>query len=237
MRTVVGDATLFCAARGSGVVSAGRSNSGSVDGVLMSLQWGFSADTVQGPKARRPPILPCKYTTRGELRFANRVHRHNWAKLRRRGESQVFFKVKHGRRIGSPRLSSRLLKYRTRVPKKSIRLTIDSNSAVPPFEQVRRGILDRVRSGKLLPGTRLPTVRSLAKELRLATNTVARAYRALDSDEIIETRGRNGSFVRASGGGGRPQAQLAALEYAQRIHELGVDKDDALSIVSVALRR
>ncbi len=173
---------------------------------------------------------------RDEWCVANRVHQHSWAKLRRPGESRVFLKMKRGQRIGSPGFPLNLLGYGTRVPKKCIRLTIDSTSAVPPFEQVRRGILDGVRSGKLLPGTRLPTVRSFAKELRLATNTVARAYRALDNDKIIETRGRNGSFVRASGGGGRPQAQLAALEYAHRIHELGIDKAEALSIVSEALR-
>jgi len=106
---------------------------------------------------------------------------------------------------------------------------------VPPFEQVRRGIVNRIRAGKLLPGTRLPTVRGLAKELNLATNTVARAYRALDRDEIIETRGRNGSFVRAGGDGGRPQAQLAALAYVERTRELGLSADDALSIVHTAL--
>ena len=52
--------------------------------------------------------------------------------------------------------------------------TVDPLDSTPPFEQLRRQIAGRVASGKLPAGTRLPTVRSLATELDLAVNTVAR---------------------------------------------------------------
>ena len=55
------------------------------------------------------------------------------------------------------------------------------------------------------------------RALGLAANTVAKAYRALEQDEVIETRGRNGSFVSASGDSTHRQAQLAAAAYADRI--------------------
>ena len=51
-----------------------------------------------------------------------------------------------------------------------------------------------------------PTVRSLASELGLAVNTVARAYRELESASLLETRGRAGTFVGANGDAGKARA-------------------------------
>jgi DNA-binding transcriptional regulator YhcF (GntR family) len=116
-------------------------------------------------------------------------------------------------------------------------LTIDPTSPTPPFEQLRVQLIDAVRSGELAAGTRLPPVRTLAAELGLATNTVARTYRALERDEVIETRGRNGSFVAATGDVTHRQAQLAAIAYADRVTGLGVDPAEALALVTAALGR
>lgn len=118
-----------------------------------------------------------------------------------------------------------------------IPLAVDPLSATPPFEQLRVQIIEAVRSGRLSAGTRLPPVRTLAGELGLATNTVARAYRALERDEVIETRGRNGSFVAATGDATHRQAQLAAIAFADRISRLGVDPAEALALAAAALGR
>lgn len=115
-------------------------------------------------------------------------------------------------------------------------LAIDPDSATPPYEQLRVQVIGAVRSGKLVPGTRLPTVRKLADELGLAANTVARAYRELESDEVIETRGRHGSFIAATGDATHRQMQLAATVYAERANQLGIDRAEALRLVTAALR-
>jgi DNA-binding transcriptional regulator YhcF (GntR family) len=115
-------------------------------------------------------------------------------------------------------------------------LEIDPLSALPPFEQLRTQVLAQVNAGQLAAGAKLPTVRGLADELGIAPNTVARAYRELEADGIIETRGRNGSFVTAQGDVAAQQAQLAARAYADRIRQLGVSAEDALAWVSAALR-
>ncbi|MFD4422510.1 GntR family transcriptional regulator [Agromyces sp. NPDC058484] len=117
-----------------------------------------------------------------------------------------------------------------------MRFSIDPAASDPPFEQVRRQVTDAVRSGELVPGARMPTVRALAAELDLAVNTVAKAYRALESDHIIETRGRAGSFVSATGDPTEQQAQLAASAYADRIARLGLSPEVGLTIVRAALR-
>ncbi len=106
----------------------------------------------------------------------------------------------------------------------------------PPYDQLRTRFIQQIRSGELAAGAKLPTVRQLAEDLVLAPNTVARAYRELEADGFIETRGRNGSFVSAQGDTTEQQAQLAARAYADRIHQLGVAPDAALAWVKAALR-
>ena len=115
-------------------------------------------------------------------------------------------------------------------------LSIDPRSATPPFEQLRIQLLQQVRSGELAPGTKLPTVRRLAQDLALAPNTVARTYRELEAAGIIETRGRNGTFVRASENVAEREAQLAAKAFADRIHQLGIPRETALALATAALR-
>ena len=66
---------------------------------------------------------------------------------------------------------------------------------MPPFEQLRTRIAALAASGELPAGTRLATVRQLATDLGLATNTVARAYRELEADGVVATEGRRGTFV------------------------------------------
>ena len=114
-------------------------------------------------------------------------------------------------------------------------IAIDSRSATPPYEQLRVQFMDEVRTGALAAGTRIPTVRKLAEDLGLAPNTVARAYRELEADGFIETRGRNGSFVSAQGDASEKQAQDAARVYADRVRKLGIPLDQALTYVTAAL--
>lgn len=117
-----------------------------------------------------------------------------------------------------------------------MKLFVDSNSATAPFEQLRKQVQDLVATGELAPGTRLPTVRRLAADLGLAANTVARTYRELESDGIIETRGRHGSFVSSHGDPATRRAQEAAAEFADRIRKLGFDAEEALRLAAAALR-
>ncbi|HXD62581.1 MAG TPA: GntR family transcriptional regulator [Lacisediminihabitans sp.] len=114
-------------------------------------------------------------------------------------------------------------------------LTVDPRSAVPPFEQLRVQLLEQVQSGELAFGAKLPTVRRLAEDLGLAPGTVARTYRELEQNGIIQTRGRNGTFVAWSRDEAERLVQDAASAYADRIRSLGFDSDRAVAIVQRAL--
>ncbi len=119
---------------------------------------------------------------------------------------------------------------------RAVTLKIHIDDGAPPYEQVRAQISEQARSGALPVGYRLPTVRGLAGTLGLAANTVAKAYRALEADGVIETRGRNGTVIAAAGSAAQREAASAAQGYAERVRRLGLSEDEALAAVRDALR-
>ena len=110
---------------------------------------------------------------------------------------------------------------------------VDPDAAKPLFDQLRTQIIEGVRDGKLPPGNRLPTVRELAGQLGLAVNTVARAYRELESAGILETRGRFGTFVARADPADAAMA-TAAHAYVSAAQALGISKAEALRYVEAA---
>lgn len=76
-----------------------------------------------------------------------------------------------------------------------MRITLGDDDRAPVSDRLARAIAGRIHAGSIGPGARLPTVRALADQLELAPNTVAKAYRRLEEDGLIEGRGRLGTFV------------------------------------------
>ena len=79
-----------------------------------------------------------------------------------------------------------------------VALELDRASGVPVFRQIARQLRERISSHALLPGTRLPPTRELAIQLVVARNCVVDAYDELIAEDILEGRGRHGTFVAAS---------------------------------------
>jgi len=114
-------------------------------------------------------------------------------------------------------------------------LILDPGSTVPPYEQLRSAVAGRVADGTLVAGTRLPTVRALAADLGLAVNTVAKAYRALESDGVIETRGRAGTYVASTALAGlSAEVEQLAADYALAARRAGLTAPEAVSLVQRA---
>jgi GntR family transcriptional regulator len=74
-------------------------------------------------------------------------------------------------------------------------LEIDFRSGIPIYLQVVDRIKEMITNGRLKLGDQLPTVRSLALELRVNFNTIARAYRILDEADIISTQQGRGTYI------------------------------------------
>ncbi len=77
-------------------------------------------------------------------------------------------------------------------------ITVDLNDAEPPFAQLISQIRSAVQAGVLSPGDPLPSIRQLATDLELNNKTVAKAYRLLERDSIVESRGYRGTYVHSN---------------------------------------
>lgn len=101
---------------------------------------------------------------------------------------------------------------------------VDPANPTPPYEQVRRQLLDLVQAGTLRTGDRLPSLRQLAGDLGLAVGTVARAYSELESAGVVVSR--RGAGTRIAPGVVVAPARLLddlATEYVAAAKGLGAD--------------
>ena len=117
-------------------------------------------------------------------------------------------------------------------------LRVDTDDPTPPYEQLRRQLVDLIQSGVLHPGERLPPLRQLAGDLGLAVGTVARTYRELETAGLV--RSRRGGGTRVADRAATPPADERrraldrhATAYLRQARLLGADREAALD----ALRR
>jgi DNA-binding transcriptional regulator YhcF (GntR family) len=120
-------------------------------------------------------------------------------------------------------------------------IEVDTMSPTPAYEQIRAQVETMVSSGILGTGDPLPTIRQLAADLGLAVNTVARAYRELESTGTVKSRVRHGTVI-----ADRPRVRLQASETRRRLadaagayalvcRQLGVSVEEAVSAVRTRL--
>lgn len=77
-----------------------------------------------------------------------------------------------------------------------LRLNLDLKSEIPIYVQLKGQLRYAIQSGRLEPGSQLSTMRELAVELGIDANTVARVYRELEDEGLIERQQGRGTFVR-----------------------------------------
>jgi DNA-binding transcriptional regulator YhcF (GntR family) len=119
-------------------------------------------------------------------------------------------------------------------------IRVDPESVVPPYAQLTEQIGTMIRSGVLAPGARLPAIRHLANDLGVAVNTVGRAYRELEQEGLVATRGRHGTTIlepATNAPARRAEVATAATSYALEAKHRGLDLDQALAAVRTAFVR
>src|SRR5581483_10831258 len=121
-------------------------------------------------------------------------------------------------------------------------LTVDPRSGVPIYLQIIEQIKRSIALGVLQAGEQLPTVKQLAIDLTVNPNTVARAYRELEREDVIETSPGRGSFVRSNGLTDSPKvaADIGADAFDVALREaksVGLQRDDVREIFEAALAR
>ena len=83
----------------------------------------------------------------------------------------------------------------TELGLKKIEFSLDPKSGVPYYKQIILQVEMAIADGRLTRGDQLPTVRSLAVDLRINPNTVARAYNELEIRGIVNTQQGTGTFI------------------------------------------
>ncbi|MFE2578957.1 GntR family transcriptional regulator [Streptomyces sp. NPDC059378] len=116
---------------------------------------------------------------------------------------------------------------------------IDRGGGIPAYVQIVQQVQQALRLGLLVPGDRLPTARAVVEATALNPNTVLKAYRELESQGLVETRRRHGTFV--TGTLGAPTAaadspwRAELAEVAERALEAGLERDDLAALFTDVL--
>src|SRR5881392_1928877 len=105
------------------------------------------------------------------------------------------------------------------------------SSGVPIYLQLMEQVKHAVETGALRPGEQLPGIRPLAEELVINPNTVAKAYRELEHEGVIELRQGSGAFVSDNAGARKltdniRAGQAIVMEAIEKLRARGVTDDE-----------
>ncbi|MBX3176115.1 MAG: GntR family transcriptional regulator [Candidatus Hydrogenedentes bacterium] len=123
-----------------------------------------------------------------------------------------------------------------------MQLHIAPGDGAPIYRQIMDQVKHLVAAGRLKPGDEMPPIRALAQQLLINPNTVARAYRELETQGVLASRQGSGTVV---AGGGSPLARAERLRLlaaqadrllAEAAH-LGFDLDTVLELVEKRHRK
>ena len=118
-------------------------------------------------------------------------------------------------------------------------IAVDPRSPLPLWRQLEEGVRNLVASGALAPGSAVPSVREMARDLAVNPATIAKAYQRLSDAGVLEVRRGEGTFV-AAGAPTLPRAerrrrlQQAAKSYAAHAATLGLGVDEAVEAARAA---
>jgi len=104
-------------------------------------------------------------------------------------------------------------------------------SGVPIYLQLMEQVKHNIETGALRPGEQLPGIRPLAEELVINPNTVAKAYRELEHEGVIELRQGAGAFVSGNSGAQKLTDKFRAgrsivVAAIEKLHARGVTDDE-----------
>ena len=121
-------------------------------------------------------------------------------------------------------------------------LQIDPADAAPIWQQIQQGVAHLVASGALAAGAAVPSVRDLARDLRVNPATVSKAYQKLVDAGMLVVRRGEGTFVAdeppvMDRAGRRQVLTQAATRYAVTAHNVGAGDGESLEQVRTALGR
>jgi GntR family transcriptional regulator len=109
---------------------------------------------------------------------------------------------------------------------------VNQSSGIPLYIQLMDQVKHSIEMGALRAGEQLPTIRKVAEDLVMNPNTVARAYRELESKGIIEVKHGAGAFVSQSAAG-----PTKVLRKAQSVVQTAVERLASSGLTDEEIRR
>ena len=118
-------------------------------------------------------------------------------------------------------------------------MQLRDESSLPYYEQLVLRVKQQIVQGILQPGDRLPSVRDMARQEQLNPNTVSKAYKQLETQQVIMTIRGKGTYVRDTTASGDNTAQITAskqrlLTLLTEIRYLGVPASDVIAWIKTA---
>ena len=117
---------------------------------------------------------------------------------------------------------------------------LDQRSGLPMYLQIVQQVKEALRLGLLDIGDQLPTVREVVAELAINPNTVAKAYRELEREGLVDARQGRGTFVSstliASSLEHHESLRRALLAWLAEAQRAGLDAESIRALVSRTLR-
>jgi len=123
----------------------------------------------------------------------------------------------------------------------AISFSLDQENGAPIYRQIIQQIEYAILSGRMQPGDRLPTIRSLAVELKINPNTIAKAYSELEIRGVVETQVGSGSYISDR----KPVLEDDSLNrkiravigrFVQEMRDLGVEKRELVKSVDAFIK-
>jgi GntR family transcriptional regulator len=122
-----------------------------------------------------------------------------------------------------------------------ISFRLNTHSGVPPYLQIVQQVKQALQVGILEPDDQLPTVKEVVAQIAINPNTVAKAYRELESLELVEGRTGSGTFVKQRPAGPSPEVQEALGKdlggWIAKAHKAGLDDESIEALVRIALHK
>lgn len=127
------------------------------------------------------------------------------------------------------------------VMPESIKFTLDPVNGAPIYRQIIQQIEYAILSERMKPGDRLPTIRSLAVELKTNPNTIARAYSELEIRGILETQVGSGTYISDK----KPVVEDDSLNrkirevlgrFVHEMRDLGVEKRELVKLIEAYVK-
>ena len=119
-----------------------------------------------------------------------------------------------------------------------MRIIISNSSSTPIYEQIKNAIINQIMDGELKEDEALPSIRSLAQDIKISVMTIKKAYDELENEGYIISRQGKGTFVAPKNSElVKEQAQKDIEKYLEKMIDIAknfnISKDELIELLNI----